>query len=76
MAKDKVLVWDGCGVCKEMKDNGMCKKNECIEVTTAQGQKIAKQLGITTVPSRVCKDDKGNFKKCDMKNLYKKFSDK
>lgn len=74
MEKDKVLTWEGCDVCTKMKKKGMCKKNECIEVSTKEGQKIAKQLGITTVPARICQDAKGNLKKCDMTKIYKDFS--
>ena len=74
MAKDKILTWKGCDQCTTMKKNGMCKENRCIEVSSKEGQRLAKKLGITTVPTRICEDSKGNFKKCDIKKLYKDFS--
>ena len=71
MAKDKVLTWKGCDTCSTMDKNGMCIEFQCVEVSTKQGKKLSKQLGITTVPTRICEDSKGNLKKCSMKKIYK-----
>lgn len=72
MPKDIVLVMKGCGACEDLKSKGLCKKVECVDVSTKKGMKIAKQLGIDSVPSRVCTDSKGKLKKCSMKPIFKK----
>ncbi len=74
MSKDIVLTMKDCGFCNDLKDKGMCEKFECVDVSTSKGQKIAKDLKITSTPTRVCKDTEGNLKKCSMTSIYKKFS--
>lgn len=71
---DKILTWDDCKVCNDLKDKGMCKKEECIDISSSEGQKIAKKLKIDSVPQAVCKDSKGILKKCNMDSIFKKYS--
>ena len=74
MPKETILTMKDCAVCEDLKDKGMCKTEECIDVSTSKGQKIAKEIGVDSVPTRVCKDSEGNLKKCSMNKIYKKYS--
>ncbi len=70
----KILTWKDCSICNEMKENGMCEKIECVEVSTTEGQKIAKDLKIDSVPQGVGITKSGKFKKVNMDKIYEEFS--
>ena len=62
----------GCTVCDSLKKKGLCKKEKCVELSSKEGQKLAKGAKITTVPQCVTVS-KGKVKKCDTMKVVKKF---
>lgn len=70
-AKIKVLTHNGCGVCSSAKKKGMCKKLECVPISSKEGKKIAKKLNASYVPM-VVKIEGGKIKK-GSQNTIKKF---
>jgi len=76
LAESKVLVMKGCGTCDTLKANGLCKEEKCVDVDSKEGVKLVKQTKTELVPQRICKDDSGNFKKCNTNPIIKKFSKK
>lgn len=57
----------GCFSCTALKKTGACKKNQCIDISTKEGQKLAIQAKITQVPQAVCIGKNGKAKKCSPK---------
>ena len=64
MPKETILTMNGCGVCEDLKDNGMCKSEVCIAVgygalatlklgniarSTIQARKLKKLRQISTM---------------------------
>lgn len=70
---DNVLIWKGCGTCKEAKRNGMCKDNKCISVTSKTGNKIAKDLKVKSVPQCFTTSKDGKPKKCNTVKILNKY---
>lgn len=62
----------GCEICDKMKKKGLCKKQECVEISSKQGQKLARQAKVKTVPQCVTVKN-GKAKKCNTKPFIKKF---
>ena len=63
---------EGCSVCDALKKKGLCKKEKCVEINSKEGQKLARQAKISTVPQCVIVS-KGKAKKCDTMKVVKKF---
>lgn len=73
---EKIVIWKGCGSCQVLKKNGLCKTNQCVEITSKKGTKIATEAKVTTVPQKVCQNKTGKWEKCNTNPIIKKFSKK
>ncbi len=70
----KILVWKNCSTCKIAKKKGLCRKKQCVEITSARGQKLAKQAGVSSVPQCVTIDSRtGKAKKCNTGKILQRF---
>lgn len=70
----KILVWKNCVTCKAAKKKGLCRKKQCVEITSARGQKLAKQAGVSSVPQCVTIDSRtGKAKKCNTGKILQRF---
>ena len=62
----------GCQVCDTMKKNGLCKNETCVDINSKQGQKLAREAKVKTIPQCVTVE-KGKAKKCKTGPIIKKF---
>ncbi len=70
----KILVWKNCQTCKAAKKKGMCRKKQCVEITSARGQKLAKKAGVTSVPQCITIDSRtGKVRKCNTGKILRRF---
>lgn len=69
----KIITLDGCGVCETLKERGLCKKEKCVEINSKEGQKLAREAKVRTVPQCVTVTKNQKAKKCDTMKVIKKF---
>ncbi len=70
----KILVWKSCKTCKALKKQGMCRKKQCVDISSSRGQRLAKQAKVTNVPQCITIDSRtGKAKKCNTGKIIKRF---
>ena len=62
----------GCQTCDTMKQNGLCKSESCVEISSKTGIQLAKSSKTNTVPQCVTTKN-GKVKKCSTTPIIKKF---
>lgn len=76
MQNRKVLVMSGCPTCDTMKQNGLCKEEICVNVSSKTGNKLAAESKSNSVPQCITINKNGKVVKCNTNPIIKKFTKK
>jgi len=68
-----MLILDGCDFCETLEKKGLCKKEKCVEINSKEGQKLAREAKVRTVPQCVTIKKNQKAKKCNTMKIIKKF---